>query len=1096
VYLYGGMCPWANTNTSDNSDTSPQASAAYSNRMLRLSPPTTASPSAADGYTLTYAPNTGSGGPIPAAGFTLTELTPSLTTRRPGAGGSTDTGDDNNNNSNDDGNAIVTQQTSHLLLGGHTSQAFVNMSTAAVWSLPEETWSFVAIAAPSGTTTTTGGATELAVRQGAEQVVVDSRSGHTAVLSEDGSAVVVYGGWVGDLNTPAEPQLVILRMGVGAQVGFEGWRWEVPAQGGSMEGRGIYGHGAVLLQGNVMMVWGGYEIAPGAEGNGNGKKRQVAGGQGQRVFFNITSLTWSDKYVNPLGAGSSGGGGSSGSGGGGSGGGTAAPPTDGDEDEAHSSDRSRQIGLGVGLGVGLVVLLLLSAFAVRFFLRRRKRRAARDEALRGLAQGVNGSMPRGFGGDDEMLERDSDDIFPWTASSAREWYTGGHDPYTLGRRSLGYESLRGGKSKNLPSLYIPPPPMSSSSGTRPRGAKGLYTPSTGMGSSGAYDFTPAMRTPTRIEPIYEADEDEDGEKGANFPLNPEKDEDDDDDPFLTPAAESPVGGLFPPPSISGGSPTSRSSASRSPERQPATTHGGRGQEQDADVQGWVSDVDAADSILAARIAQHRSSIHRTPPRQQQQATAPAAGTSRGAPGSPSRRLSTRSGKSARSSKSKHSSLATDALSDSGRTGSNLSERSTFSFAPSVSRLRAAAAGITSSSKNNNTGDAASTHSSSAHTFSTAKSHLNNNNNNNNNRDFAALQAEGPGLLMGSGSGGPSPLTDDRHHYYYNNNEAIGLSDDDYIPVPSSPSKADRRSSSSALRRSWFGSLRRVFSGGTATPDSSSNTTTNTGLGSSRGDSPTWGLGFGGLLPTGTGADYESHHQHLAGGSLQRRRAPQGEHGGDGEGEEWDVERAVEQRLVQVMFTVPREKLRVVNAEVEREVELEEEQVGVVVDPARDWDHDHDHDRDGVPPEEEGAGEVELLSPSPGPGQHPESADNTIAREQDGDRDRHRASTATPESEADPHMHHPLSLSLPLTAGGGGGGISPTPSLRAVSITTTTSTTLHTAEAVRLERPGGPGRRTRVLKMVESFESRSASASATSRGSSPRREGSPVRCVGS
>ena len=35
--------------------------------------------------------------------------------------------------------------------------------------------------------------------------------------------------------------------------------------------------------------------------------------------------------------------------------------------------------------------------------------------------------------------------------------------------------------------------------------------------------------------------------------------------------------------------------------------------------------------------------------------------------------------------------------------------------------------------------------------------------------------------------------------------------------------------------------------------------------------------------------------------------------GPEEEEEWDVESAVERRVVQVMFTVPREKLRVVNA---------------------------------------------------------------------------------------------------------------------------------------------------------------------------------------
>jgi hypothetical protein len=39
---------------------------------------------------------------------------------------------------------------------------------------------------------------------------------------------------------------------------------------------------------------------------------------------------------------------------------------------------------------------------------------------------------------------------------------------------------------------------------------------------------------------------------------------------------------------------------------------------------------------------------------------------------------------------------------------------------------------------------------------------------------------------------------------------------------------------------------------------------------------------------------------------------------DGEEDEWDIERAVENRVVQVMFTVPKEKLRVVNHDVDEE----------------------------------------------------------------------------------------------------------------------------------------------------------------------------------
>lgn len=1057
VYLYGGMCPSASSSTSSSSDSpAGQSSATYSSRMLRLSPPSSSSSdggtsgSSSSSYTLTYASSTGAQQPVPHAGFTLMELPASLSAPPP---------------SSSPGNrVVVTQQTTHLVLGGHTARAFVNMSTAAVWSLPEESWTFVGIAPPSPPPPPPPPSDlAAAVRAEEEAVRVDSRSGHTAVLSADGAAVVVYGGWVGDPATPAEPQLLVLRMG--AAGGFAGWRWEVPPPaspgGGGGGGGGVYGHGAALLPGNVMMVWGGYEIGDG------GTRRRRTRQAGGRMFFNVTSLSWSDEYINPLGGESNGGGDGDRNDGGGSddggdgeeGGAGEAPPIDGEGAGTDDSSRGRQIGLGVGLGVGLFVLLILTTVVVRFFYRRHRRRGARDAALRGLAQGVNGSLPRGLGDDDdEMVETDhAMGFFPWTAAAAREWYTGGGDPYAQGQRSLGYESLRGG-ARSLPSLYIPPPPSSAGSGSRPRGARGLYTPSVGLGSGSAYDFAPLARGPNRIEPIYEADEDEDGEAGgAACPLSPDR-EDDNDDPFLTPSGtDSPVGGLFPPPSISTASPTSRSLHTPSPDHSGSSGGGGRGQEQDPDVQTWVSDVDAADSILAARIAQRRSaSVHRpaaaaaavrtttaptTPPRQQPQHQQQQHSAARGG-GSPSRRLSTRSGRSARSAKSGKlaASGGGGADSDSGRTGSNLSERSALSFAPSV-------------------GGGAAGSSPGGSSYSTAKSHL----------GFAALRNEGPALLMGGGGTTSTSTTqgasagragDGEGEYYYvydKGEEELVPEEEDYIPVPGSPSKEDRRSGGSGARRSWFGSLRRVFSGGAGTPETERG-------GSGREDSPT----REGLLST---SDYDRSRP----GAMtlhKRRRLPhqEGERvgggggggwgaGEDGNGEEgeWDIERAVEQRLVQVMFTVPKERLRVVNAEVERE----EEQTAVVVDP------DNDGDGDGGKPSASASASAstpaltdEPLRLRPAP-PRPESRDRD--RDRDRDADRNRLSTATPE----------LSLQ-------GGGGISPSPSLRASSITTST---LHTAEAVRLERPR---RGTRVLEMVETIESRHASSRESSPGVSPAR----------
>jgi hypothetical protein len=156
-----------------------------------------------------------------------------------------------------------------------------------------------------------------------------------------------------------------------------------------------------------------------------------------------------------------------------------------------------------------------------------------------------------------------------------------------------------------------------------------------------------------------------------------------------------------------------------------------------------------------------------------------------------------------------------------------------------------------------------------------------------------------------------------------------------------------------------------------------------------------------------------------------------------------------------MFTVPREPLRVVNAEVEREESV------LIVDPDEE-EEDSTATGDKVSSVTgEGPAQQQELEPSlhqlepallaPPPRLVPPAEDNDKAAD--------RPSTAA-------------TLEPPPT------GISPSPSrspsLRASSIT---STTLHTAEAVRLERP-----RTRVLAMVESLETRS-------------REGSPSSSLG-
>ncbi|KAK3324615.1 hypothetical protein B0T19DRAFT_444027 [Cercophora scortea] len=935
LYIYGGMCPFANTTS-----TTWQSAAAYSNRMLRIS----SSPSSGGktGFSAEY--TSSAGPPIAEAGFSFTPLAPSLTNRSGG---------------------IVTQQTGHVLLGGHTQHAFINISTVAVWSLPEETWSFVDINPPSGSLTGTvnGGKMDLAVKdtttfasEGGGVVDVGGRSGHTAVLSEDGTYLVIFGGWYGETNQAATPQLAVVKIGVS----LTDWEWFIPASA-QPSGVGIYGHGAAVLPGNVMMVYGGYEITP-TGGSARLKSRETATRQ---MFLNITSMTWSAEYTNP----------------------NYSPSETGTTTgSTTTSSSTKAVGLGIGLGLGVPLLLVLCFIAICLRRRQQRRRAQRDEALRGLAQGMRGGTFPASSEGDAMLERDDHlggGMFPWNATSARDWYTGGSDPYVQGQRSLGYETLRGAAARNNhgPSVYMPAPPMAAAPG-RPRNARGLYQPTTGLSGAGK--------------------EEEDGDDGG---ISPERDEveHDGEDPFQTPR-----GGVTP-----------KTSSSAMPPRG-----------QDPEVQGWVSDVDAADAVLSARISRHGSTTT-TPPATHSAAGQPTPTTpTRLSHGriSPTRRASVKNNNPASSSNGSITTTETDET----RTGSNLSDRSAFSFVQGAERtatlspprsslpVASRAALLVADSKPGSSGSGSSG-SSSHHTFSTAKS------------TFGTLQAEGPSLLLGSGGVKRRSYAADEGGYYkytsgdgdIDREEETGggsemMIEDDYVDLPGSPSK------SKPPRRSWFGSLRRVFSGATPSPEGSS------GAGSPTRES----------LLDSSGADYYEGKLGASGGTLLRRKQGREawEEGMEGapRDDEWDVERTMEQRLVQVMFTVPKERLRVVNAEIEKEEEV------VVVDPEKDgFGRENEGDPEG---EKKGYGDDE------GKGKEKEEGGGG-------------GGSLEPSAAAGPghHAHAP-------------GGLSPSPSVRSSAATAT----IHTAEAVRLERP-----RTRVLEMVESIESHSSREGSPS--SSPTRK---------
>ncbi|KAL8874162.1 MAG: hypothetical protein Q9174_000467 [Haloplaca sp. 1 TL-2023] len=357
MYIFGGMCPNSTGTTAENWTDS----AAYSNSMLTLKPDESTGTGI---YSLSISASRGP--PIPEAGFTMTPLLPSFT--------HFDGGDDKRRRAQE-----------YVLLGGHTQAAFINMSQAALFSLPEQTWSFLQIDMPDEQPTT-----ELTTR---DVPSIEPRSGHTAVLTADGKRIIMYGGWVGDIDTPAYPQLVTLELG--EDYGGDGdWRWSIPDQKGSGPGTfaGVYGHGAVMLPGDVMMIIGGYTIPASKRSKW---KRAAADQNAEAYFFNTTSSTWISEYTNPnLESKHS----------------SSATPNSG------SINASKRAGLGAGLVFGVLAILAIAVFYFWYARRLKRKREAREDDLRDLGSGGHQSHwsgPASDGQNGEMIVRELRDAYPW-----------------------------------------------------------------------------------------------------------------------------------------------------------------------------------------------------------------------------------------------------------------------------------------------------------------------------------------------------------------------------------------------------------------------------------------------------------------------------------------------------------------------------------------------------------------------------------------------------------------------------------------------------------------------------------------------------------
>lgn len=328
-YTFGGMCPFANGNKSEWT-----SNANYSNEMTALTVPNTSKDSA--NYMIQQTDSSNS--PIAEAGYTVTPLQKTSSTTSGG---------------------VNVQQESFLFIGGHTQTAFLNMSTLALFSLPQASWSYISV----GTSAETG-RTDLAIRDTTD---IEPRSGHSAVMSQDGSKIIVYGGWVGDTSTPADPQLAILE--IGEDYGGSGeWAWSIPVPTGSgpTSGSGIFGHATTVLAGDVLMISGGYVIPA---SSGTTKRAPPAAFQpsSQSYLYNLSSNSWMSSYT---------------------------PPSPSSTDtSSHTSGALSSSGKKAGLGVG-VSAAAIAIVCVGYFYWSRKRwshRRQRDQELRKLALGAERS---------------------------------------------------------------------------------------------------------------------------------------------------------------------------------------------------------------------------------------------------------------------------------------------------------------------------------------------------------------------------------------------------------------------------------------------------------------------------------------------------------------------------------------------------------------------------------------------------------------------------------------------------------------------------------------------------------------------------------
>ncbi|KAK6495277.1 hypothetical protein TWF481_003304 [Arthrobotrys musiformis] len=191
--------------------------------------------------------------PIPEAGFSMTPL---------------------KSTNPAEGNA-----TSMLILGGYTSSnRFVGLGQLALFTPQSESWTFVSTTLSNNNIT--------------------PRAGHTAVLDPENNRIIIFGGWIGNITRPATPPIITLKIGDLTTDG-QGWEWETYNATEEIDGAGpandlsLWGHAGILLEGNVMMLTSGFHVE---DLDDDGRQRV----NDQTWFLNLTSNEWVSQYHYPI----------------------------------------------------------------------------------------------------------------------------------------------------------------------------------------------------------------------------------------------------------------------------------------------------------------------------------------------------------------------------------------------------------------------------------------------------------------------------------------------------------------------------------------------------------------------------------------------------------------------------------------------------------------------------------------------------------------------------------------------------------------------------------------------------------------------------